>query len=128
MLVAARIDPVLDCCNLNPKVLICFSLIAFWFNAMLVPFKLFITVVVPVTWTYGAAFYVYEDGALSWLGIPGAECSLDSEFLHAASNASNWQAFRPRKTMAWRQTQSAKHGEESWCFLCLRIGRSQFLV
>ena len=38
---------------------------------MLVPFKLFITVVVPVTWTYGAAFYVYEDGALSWLGIPG---------------------------------------------------------
>ena len=27
--------------------------------------------VVPVTWTYGAAFYVYEDGALSWLGIPG---------------------------------------------------------
>lgn len=52
-------------------VLICFSLIALWFNAMLVPFKLFITVVVPVTWTYGAAFYVYEDGALSWLGIPG---------------------------------------------------------
>jgi len=28
-------------------------------------------VVVPVTWTYGAAFYVYEDGVLSWLGIPG---------------------------------------------------------
>ncbi|CAK9091899.1 Mycolic acid-containing lipids exporter MmpL11 [Durusdinium trenchii] len=52
-------------------VLICFSLIALWFNALLVPFKLFITVVVPVTWTYGAAFYVYEDGALSWLGIPG---------------------------------------------------------
>ena len=55
----------------NAEVLICFSLIALWFNAMLGPFKLFITVVVPVTWTYGAAFYVYEDGALSWLGIPG---------------------------------------------------------
>lgn len=53
------------------EVLICFSLIALWFNAFLVPFKLFITVVVPVTWTYGAAFYVYEDGVLSWLGIPG---------------------------------------------------------
>ena len=26
-----------------------------------------------MTWTYGAAFYVYEDGALSWLGIPGAK-------------------------------------------------------
>jgi len=52
-------------------VLICFSLIALWFNAFLVPFKLFITVVVPVTWTYGAAFYVYEDGVLSWFGIPG---------------------------------------------------------
>lgn len=52
-------------------VLICFSLIALWFNALLVPFKLFITVVVPVTWTYGAAFYVYEDGVLSWLGIDG---------------------------------------------------------
>ena len=54
------------------EVLICFSLIALWFNAFLVPLKLFITVVVPVTWTYGAAFYVYEDGALSWLGIQGA--------------------------------------------------------
>jgi len=52
-------------------VLICFSLIALWFNAFLVPFKLFITVVVPVTWTYGAAFYVYEDGVLSFLGVPG---------------------------------------------------------
>ena len=25
-----------------------------------------------MAWTYGAAFYVYEDGALSWLGIQGA--------------------------------------------------------
>ncbi|CAE7671957.1 mmpL11 [Symbiodinium pilosum] len=52
-------------------VLICFSLIALWFNAFLVPFKLFVTVIVPVTWTYGAAFLVYEDGVLAFLGLPG---------------------------------------------------------
>jgi len=52
-------------------VLICFTLIALWFQAFLVPFKLFVTVVVPITWTYGAAFAVYEDGALASLGIPG---------------------------------------------------------
>jgi len=52
-------------------VLICFTLIAIWFSALLVPFKLFVTVIVPITWTYGAAFFVYEDGALQSLGIPG---------------------------------------------------------
>lgn len=52
-------------------VLICFSLIALWFNAFLVPFKLFVTVIVPITWTYGAAFFVYEDGILEPLGLPG---------------------------------------------------------
>ncbi|CAE8683168.1 unnamed protein product [Polarella glacialis] len=46
-------------------VLICFALIALWFGALLVPFKLFVTVVVPITWTFGAAFYVYEDGVLA---------------------------------------------------------------
>ena len=59
---------LLDKCG---EVLICFSLIALWFNAFLVPFKLFVTVIVPVTWTYGAAFLVYEDGVLAFLGLPG---------------------------------------------------------
>lgn len=45
-------------------------LIAVWFGAVLVPLKLFLTVVIPITWTYGAALYVYEDGALAWLGLP----------------------------------------------------------
>eukprot|EP00931_Biecheleriopsis_adriatica_P121421 TRINITY_DN96506_c0_g1_i1.p1 TRINITY_DN96506_c0_g1~~TRINITY_DN96506_c0_g1_i1.p1 ORF type:complete len:915 (-),score=162.03 TRINITY_DN96506_c0_g1_i1:13-2502(-) len=52
-------------------VLICFTLIALWFCAFLVPFKLFVTVIVPITWTYGAAFFVYEDGVLESLGFPG---------------------------------------------------------
>mmetsp|Transcript_65724 Transcript_65724/g.171076 ORF Transcript_65724/g.171076 Transcript_65724/m.171076 type:complete len:924 (-) Transcript_65724:276-3047(-) len=46
-------------------------LIGFWFKAVLIPFKLLLTVVVPITWTYGAALYVYEDGVISWLGFPG---------------------------------------------------------
>jgi len=25
----------------------------------------------PITWAYGAALYVYEDGALEWIGFPG---------------------------------------------------------
>eukprot|EP00913_Durusdinium_trenchii_P027283 g25597.t1 len=37
----------------------------------LIPFKLLFTVILPITWTYGAALYVYEDGALEWLGFPG---------------------------------------------------------
>mmetsp|Transcript_61619 Transcript_61619/g.109486 ORF Transcript_61619/g.109486 Transcript_61619/m.109486 type:complete len:252 (-) Transcript_61619:81-836(-) len=52
-------------------VLICFTLIALWFSALLVPFKLFVTVIVPITWTYGAAFFVYEDGALESWKMPG---------------------------------------------------------
>lgn len=46
-------------------------LIGAWFRALLIPIKLFLTVVVPITWTYGAALYVYEDGVLSWTGFPG---------------------------------------------------------
>jgi len=52
-------------------VAICLVLIALWFGAFLLPFKLLLTVVVPITWTYGAALYVYEDGILSWTGFPG---------------------------------------------------------
>ncbi|CAK0906582.1 unnamed protein product [Prorocentrum cordatum] len=45
-------------------------LIAMCFGSVLLPLKLFMTVVIPITWTYGAALYVYEDGALAWLGMP----------------------------------------------------------
>jgi uncharacterized membrane protein YdfJ with MMPL/SSD domain len=45
-------------------------LIAVSFGAVLVPMKLFMTVVIPITWTYGAALYVYEDGVLAWLDMP----------------------------------------------------------
>lgn len=26
--------------------------------------------ILPITWTYGAALYLYEDGVLAWTGIP----------------------------------------------------------
>ncbi|CAK9073433.1 unnamed protein product [Durusdinium trenchii] len=51
--------------------IVCFVLIAVAFHAWLIPFKLLFTVILPITWTYGAALYVYEDGALEWLGFPG---------------------------------------------------------
>lgn len=50
---------------------ICFSLIALWFGAAFIPVKQTLTVIIPISWTYGAALMVYEDGALAWLGIPG---------------------------------------------------------
>eukprot|EP00928_Gymnodinium_smaydae_P038162 TRINITY_DN26371_c0_g1_i2.p1 TRINITY_DN26371_c0_g1~~TRINITY_DN26371_c0_g1_i2.p1 ORF type:complete len:850 (+),score=202.19 TRINITY_DN26371_c0_g1_i2:253-2802(+) len=52
-------------------VVICFSLIACWFGAAIVPVKLLLTVIVPITWTYGAALFVYNDGALDHLGFEG---------------------------------------------------------
>eukprot|EP00929_Paragymnodinium_shiwhaense_P014864 TRINITY_DN122824_c0_g1_i1.p1 TRINITY_DN122824_c0_g1~~TRINITY_DN122824_c0_g1_i1.p1 ORF type:complete len:890 (+),score=146.37 TRINITY_DN122824_c0_g1_i1:119-2788(+) len=50
---------------------ICFIVIAFSFRAALIPIVLFFTVLLPITWAYGAALYVYEDGVLNWLGMPG---------------------------------------------------------
>jgi len=50
-------------------VAVCLLLIAVWFRSLLVPLKLILTVVVPLTWTYGAALYVYEDGVLAWTGL-----------------------------------------------------------
>jgi predicted RND superfamily exporter protein len=47
-----------------------FTLIAIWFGAPLLPLKLIMTVAVPITWTYGAALFVFQDGYLDWLGIP----------------------------------------------------------
>lgn len=52
-------------------VLVCLVLIAAWFGAIFIPLKLLLTVVVPITWTYGAALYVYEDGVLEFTGFPG---------------------------------------------------------
>mmetsp|Transcript_45380 Transcript_45380/g.119903 ORF Transcript_45380/g.119903 Transcript_45380/m.119903 type:complete len:941 (+) Transcript_45380:165-2987(+) len=51
--------------------IVCFVMIAISFGAALIPIKMLFTVIVPITWTYGAALYVFEDGALSWLGYEG---------------------------------------------------------
>eukprot|EP00933_Yihiella_yeosuensis_P068780 TRINITY_DN7476_c0_g1_i3.p1 TRINITY_DN7476_c0_g1~~TRINITY_DN7476_c0_g1_i3.p1 ORF type:complete len:609 (-),score=117.32 TRINITY_DN7476_c0_g1_i3:313-1929(-) len=52
---------------------VCFSLIAVAFHAALIPFKLLFTVILPISWTYGAALYIYEDGVLEWTGVPGLQ-------------------------------------------------------
>jgi len=51
--------------------MVCFVLIAISFGAWLIPFKLLFTVILPITWAYGAALYVYEDGVLEFTGFPG---------------------------------------------------------
>jgi len=50
---------------------VCLTLIAIWFGSVFIPVKLILTVVVPITWTYGAGLYVYEDGYLDWVNYPG---------------------------------------------------------
>merc|ERR1740121_3598326 len=50
---------------------ISFMLIATAFRAALIPVKLMFTVFLPLTWTYGAALYVYEDGVLEWTHYRG---------------------------------------------------------
>jgi len=52
-------------------VIVCFTLIALWFGAVFISVKLLLTVVVPITWTYGAALFVYEDGKLDFLNYVG---------------------------------------------------------
>lgn len=46
---------------------IVFLLIAFRFRAAFVPFKLFLTIVVPIFFLYGLAVLVYQKGALDWM-------------------------------------------------------------
>jgi len=50
---------------------VCLTLIAIWFGSVFIPFKLLFTVIVPITWTYGAGLYVYEDGVLEGFGYKG---------------------------------------------------------
>uniref|UniRef100_A0A7S2NK97 Membrane transport protein MMPL domain-containing protein n=1 Tax=Zooxanthella nutricula TaxID=1333877 RepID=A0A7S2NK97_9DINO len=57
---------------------VCLTLIALWFGSALIPFKLLLTVVVPITWTYGAGLYVYEDGCLNFLNFPGLGTTRDA--------------------------------------------------
>lgn len=57
---------------------VCLTLIALWFGSALIPFKLLLTVIVPITWTYGAGLYVYEDGWLDWLNYPGLSTTADA--------------------------------------------------
>mmetsp|Transcript_98003 Transcript_98003/g.204430 ORF Transcript_98003/g.204430 Transcript_98003/m.204430 type:complete len:931 (-) Transcript_98003:198-2990(-) len=58
--------------------IVCLTLIAIWFGSVFIPFKLLLTVVVPITWTYGAGLYVYEDGVLDWIGIAGVHRTGDA--------------------------------------------------
>lgn len=51
--------------------ILCFVLIAVAFKAWLIPLKLLFTVILPISWAYGAALFVYEDGCLEWTGITG---------------------------------------------------------
>eukprot|EP00931_Biecheleriopsis_adriatica_P083725 TRINITY_DN573_c0_g1_i1.p1 TRINITY_DN573_c0_g1~~TRINITY_DN573_c0_g1_i1.p1 ORF type:complete len:942 (+),score=175.16 TRINITY_DN573_c0_g1_i1:64-2826(+) len=48
---------------------VCLLFVAGWFGALFIPFKLLLTVVVPITWTFGAGLYVYEDGLLQSWGV-----------------------------------------------------------
>lgn len=59
-------------------VTVCFGLIAMSFGALLIPFKLFFTVILPITWAYGFGFLVYEDGILEWTGIEGLMPTADA--------------------------------------------------
>jgi len=56
-------------------VLVVFVVIALAFGAALAPLKMFFTVVVPVGAVYGVAVWVYQDGGLSWLGVPSLASS-----------------------------------------------------
>jgi len=59
-------------------VMVCFILIAISFGAALIPFKLLFTVVLPISWSYGAALYVYEDGVFAWTGFEGLQPMKDA--------------------------------------------------
>ena len=48
---------------------LCFLLIALAFRAAIVPFKLLLTVGLPIAFVFGLAVCVYQDGALDWLGF-----------------------------------------------------------
>jgi hypothetical protein len=57
---------------------ICMLLAAIWFGCVLIPFKMLLNISFQITWTYGAALYVYEDGYLDWTGFPGVMRTGDS--------------------------------------------------
>jgi len=54
---------------LGMTMMIMFGLIAVMFRSAFIPFKLFMTVVIPLTFVYGAAVAVFQNGALDWMGM-----------------------------------------------------------
>jgi uncharacterized membrane protein YdfJ with MMPL/SSD domain len=54
---------------LGLTILAMFVAIALMFRSALVPVKLLLTVVVPLTFVYGAAVAVFQKGALNWTGL-----------------------------------------------------------
>jgi hypothetical protein len=59
-------------------VLTCMIIAGVWFGCILIPLKMLFNIMMQITWTYGAALYVYEDGVLAWTGYPGLSPTGDS--------------------------------------------------
>merc|ERR1719161_2425827 len=59
--------------SFGATVFLSFALIACTFGALLIPAKLFFTVGLPITWTYGMALFVYGDGMLNSVGAEGLQ-------------------------------------------------------
>lgn len=51
--------------------IISFCFIAASFGAIFIPVKLFFTIILPITWTYGVGICVYKYGWLAWTGLEG---------------------------------------------------------
>merc|ERR1719272_676252 len=54
---------------LGTTILVMFGLIAVMFRSAFIPVKLLMTVVIPLTFVYGAAVAVFQNGALDFLGM-----------------------------------------------------------
>jgi uncharacterized membrane protein YdfJ with MMPL/SSD domain len=59
-------------------VLTCMLITGLWFGSIMLPLKMLLNISMQITWSYGAALYVYEDGALEWTGFPGLSRTGDS--------------------------------------------------
>jgi uncharacterized membrane protein YdfJ with MMPL/SSD domain len=54
---------------LSLTILVMFASIAYMFGSAFMPVKLMLTVIVPLTFVYGAAVAVFQNGALNWTGL-----------------------------------------------------------
>jgi uncharacterized membrane protein YdfJ with MMPL/SSD domain len=54
-------------------VVVVFGSIGLRYRALLIPFKLLFTIVIPIMSTLGMGVYVFQDGILNWTGIPSLQ-------------------------------------------------------